>query len=68
MTGLIRKELLAIETDPFSPERGQLGFLQALVQRITFETIGGAIGAGATLPPHAFCRRAPASTRTRSPR
>ena len=40
VTSLIRKELLAIETDPFSPERGQLGFLQALVQRITYETIG----------------------------
>ena len=26
--------------DPFSPERGQLGFLQALIQRITYETIG----------------------------
>ena len=39
VTSLIRKELLAIETDPFSPERGQLGFLQALVQRITYETI-----------------------------
>ena len=36
---LIRKELLAIEMDPFSPERGQLGFLQALVQRVTYETI-----------------------------
>ncbi len=36
---LVRKELLAIETDPFSPERGQLGFLQALVQRVTYETI-----------------------------
>ena len=36
---LIRKELLAIDTDPFSPERGQLGFLQALVQRVTYETI-----------------------------
>ena len=36
---LIRKELLTIETDPFSPERGQLSFLQALVQRITYETI-----------------------------
>ncbi len=33
------KELLAVETDPFSPERGQLGFLQALVQRVTYETI-----------------------------
>ena len=36
---LIRKELLAVETDPFSPERGQLGFLQALVQRVAYETI-----------------------------
>ncbi len=36
---LLRKELLAIETDPFSPERGQLTFLQALVQRVTYETI-----------------------------
>ena len=39
VASLIRKELLAIETDPFSPERGQLGFLQAMVQRITYETI-----------------------------
>jgi class 3 adenylate cyclase/tetratricopeptide (TPR) repeat protein len=36
---LVRKELLAVETDPFSPDRGQLGFLQALVQRVTYETI-----------------------------
>ncbi len=36
---LVRKELLSVETDPFSPERGQLGFLQALVQRVTYETI-----------------------------
>ena len=35
----MRKELLTIETDPFSPERGQLAFLQALVQRVTYETI-----------------------------
>ena len=39
VTSLVRKELLTIETDPFSPERGQLGFLQALVQRVTYETI-----------------------------
>jgi len=39
VSSLIRKELLAVETDPFSPERGQLGFLQALVQRVTYETI-----------------------------
>jgi len=39
IASLVRKELLAVETDPFSPERGQLGFLQALVQRVTYETI-----------------------------
>ena len=39
VTSLLRKELLTVETDPFSPERGQLGFLQALVQRVTYETI-----------------------------
>jgi class 3 adenylate cyclase/tetratricopeptide (TPR) repeat protein len=39
VAGLVRKELLAAETDPFSAERGQYGFLQALVQRVTYETI-----------------------------
>jgi predicted ATPase len=39
VASLTRKELLALETDPFSPERGQLGFLQALVQRVAYETI-----------------------------
>jgi class 3 adenylate cyclase/tetratricopeptide (TPR) repeat protein len=36
---LLRKELLYLETDPRSPERGQLGFLQALVQRVAYETL-----------------------------
>ncbi len=40
VVGLVRRELLTVETDPFSPERGQLGFLQALVQRVAYETIG----------------------------
>jgi len=39
VTSLVRKELVTIETDPFSPERGQLAFVQALVQRVTYETI-----------------------------
>ena len=39
VAALMRKELLTVETDPFSAERGQLGFLQALVQRVTYETI-----------------------------
>ena len=36
---LVRKELLYLDTDPFSPERGQYGFLQALVQRVAYETL-----------------------------
>ena len=36
---LARKELLYFDSDPFSPERGQYGFLQALVQRVAYETL-----------------------------
>jgi class 3 adenylate cyclase/tetratricopeptide (TPR) repeat protein len=36
---LVRKELLFLDTDPRSPERGQYGFLQALVQRVAYETL-----------------------------
>jgi predicted ATPase len=36
---LTRKELVYLDTDPFSPERGQYGFLQALVQRVAYETL-----------------------------
>jgi len=36
---LVRKELLYLETDPRSPERGQYGFLQSLVQRVAYETL-----------------------------
>ena len=36
---LLRKELLTLDLDPRSPERGQYGFLQALVQRVAYETL-----------------------------
>ena len=36
---LVRKELLFLDSDPRSPERGQYGFLQALVQRVAYETL-----------------------------
>ncbi|MGZ8694498.1 MAG: AAA family ATPase [Gaiellaceae bacterium] len=36
---LVRKEMLTIDADPRSPERGQYGFLQALVQRVAYETL-----------------------------
>ncbi len=39
LASLTRKELLAIDTDPRSPERGHYGFLQALVQRIAYDTL-----------------------------
>jgi hypothetical protein len=37
--GLVRKELLSIQADPRSPERGQYGFLQDLVRRVAYETL-----------------------------
>jgi predicted ATPase len=39
LAALVRKELLYLDTDPRSPERGQYGFLQALVQRVAYETL-----------------------------
>jgi tetratricopeptide (TPR) repeat protein len=39
LTSLVRKELLTLQMDPRSPERGQYGFLQALVQRVAYETL-----------------------------
>ncbi|MEK6275814.1 MAG: adenylate/guanylate cyclase domain-containing protein [Actinomycetota bacterium] len=39
LAALVRKELLTLQTDPRSPERGQYGFLQALVQRVAYETL-----------------------------
>jgi predicted ATPase/class 3 adenylate cyclase len=37
LEGLVRKEVL--EADPTTPERGQYGFLQALVQRVAYDTL-----------------------------
>jgi tetratricopeptide (TPR) repeat protein len=39
LSSLVRKELLVLDSDPRSPERGQYGFLQALVQRVAYETL-----------------------------
>ncbi len=39
LSGLVRKELLFLDSDPRSPERGQYGFLQALVQRVAYDTL-----------------------------
>ncbi|HVC86232.1 MAG TPA: adenylate/guanylate cyclase domain-containing protein [Gaiellaceae bacterium] len=36
---LIRKEVLSVQADPRSPERGQYSFLQDLLQRVAYETL-----------------------------
>jgi class 3 adenylate cyclase/tetratricopeptide (TPR) repeat protein len=39
LASLVRKEMLVLDSDPRSPERGQYGFLQALVQRVAYESL-----------------------------
>jgi tetratricopeptide (TPR) repeat protein len=39
LTGLVRKEILVLETDPRSPERGQYGFLQDLLRQVAYDTL-----------------------------
>ncbi len=36
---LVRKEMVSIQADPHSPERGRYSFLQDLVRRVAYETI-----------------------------
>jgi class 3 adenylate cyclase/tetratricopeptide (TPR) repeat protein len=39
LASLLVKEVLSIQADPRSPERGQYGFLQDLVRRVAYETL-----------------------------
>ncbi|HZQ64781.1 MAG TPA: adenylate/guanylate cyclase domain-containing protein [Gaiellaceae bacterium] len=39
LQGLVRKEVLGIQSDPRSPEHGQYGFLQDLVRHVAYETL-----------------------------
>jgi class 3 adenylate cyclase/tetratricopeptide (TPR) repeat protein len=39
LTGLVHKELLSIQADPRSPERGQYGFVQELVRTVAYATL-----------------------------
>jgi predicted ATPase/class 3 adenylate cyclase len=39
LSGLVRKELLGLQTDPRSPEHGQYGFLQDIVRYVAYETL-----------------------------
>jgi class 3 adenylate cyclase/tetratricopeptide (TPR) repeat protein len=39
LRALVRREILALDTDPRSPERGQFGFTQALVREVAYATL-----------------------------
>jgi class 3 adenylate cyclase len=39
LSSLVAKEVLSVQTDPRSPERGQYGFLQDLVRTVAYETL-----------------------------
>jgi len=39
LASLVRKEFLSMQADPRSPERGQYGFLQALVREVAYQTL-----------------------------
>jgi tetratricopeptide (TPR) repeat protein len=40
LAGLVRKEILVLQVDPRSPERGQYAFLQDLIRHVAYETLG----------------------------
>jgi class 3 adenylate cyclase/tetratricopeptide (TPR) repeat protein len=42
LRGLVRRELLTLETDPRSPERGQYAFVQALIREVAYNTLAKA--------------------------
>jgi class 3 adenylate cyclase/tetratricopeptide (TPR) repeat protein len=39
LRSLVRRELLALQTDPHSPERGQYAFVQSLVREVAYNTL-----------------------------
>ncbi len=39
LASLVRKEIVSLSSDPFSPERGQYAFLQDLVKKVAYDTL-----------------------------
>ncbi|HZU40074.1 MAG TPA: AAA family ATPase, partial [Solirubrobacteraceae bacterium] len=39
LRGLVRREVLGVQSDPRSPEHGQYGFLQDLLRHVAYETL-----------------------------
>jgi len=42
LRALVRRELLTLDMDPRSPERGQYGFVQALIREVAYNTLARA--------------------------
>jgi class 3 adenylate cyclase/tetratricopeptide (TPR) repeat protein len=39
LSDLVRREILLVDTDPRSPERGQYGFVQSLIREVAYQTL-----------------------------
>src|SRR3990172_1442900 len=39
LRALVRREILELEADPRSPERGQYGFVQSLIREVAYDTL-----------------------------
>ena len=48
LRAIIRRELIELDVDPRSPERGQYGFVQAVIREVAYGTLGAARAPGAT--------------------
>ena len=65
---LLRKEILSVQADPRSPERGQYAFLQDIVKRVAYETLSQRERKAKHLAAAEFLARTWRRRRTRSPR
>ena len=65
---LLRKEILSVQADPRSPERGQYSFLQDIVKRVAYDTLSKHERKAKHLAAAQFLESAWGPTRTRSSR
>ncbi len=68
LASLLRKEILSVQADPRSPERGQYAFLQDIVKRVAYETLSRRSGKGSIWPRLSISSLSQAVRRTRSSR
>ena len=68
LASLLRKEVLSVQADPLSPERGQYAFLQDIVKHVAYETISRKERKAKHLATAEYLLCCRAATRTRSSR